>query len=259
MWVSKFLNDKVIKIDVRDIVLKYWLIKQLVQRVSKLSLLFALFHFINWLLMGGGSGSSFEYDVETCFLRAWRFWFKKHIFLLSTIYVSEIWYIFQTCSRFFGTSSLSTLKNLSSLWSCPTMGCSKRVLVFLSTALQGNFSLRWAGHIKKQKHHVCSQSFTYSAYIKKADNSINKFPELFKGIKGPSPWRWFSICQEGWNSYGQVKLQRISEGLKLSLSLPRFGWFYKRNGTTWSDGRVGPKNGVFLEVLQYPGHNGNWQ
>ena len=40
---------------------------------------------------------------------------------------------------------------------------------------------------KKQKHHVCSQSFTYSAYIKKADNSINKFPELFKGIKGPSP------------------------------------------------------------------------
>ena len=85
------------------------------------------------------------------------------------------------------------------------------------------------------------------------------FPELFKGIKGPSPWRWFSFCQEGWNSYGQVKLQRISERLKISLSLPRFGWFYKRNGTTWSDGRVGPKNGVFLEILQYPGHNGNWQ
>ena len=70
---------------------------------------------------------------------------------------------------------------------------------------------------------------------------------------------WLSVCQEGWNSYGQVKLQRISERLKISLSLPRFGWFYKRNGTTWSDGRVGPKNGVPLEILQYPGHDGNWQ
>ena len=43
------------------------------------------------------------------------------------------------------------------------------------------------------------------------------------------------------------------------IPMDRFGWFYKRNGTTWSDGRVGPKNGVFLEILQYPGHNGNWQ
>ena len=209
--------------------------------------------------MDEGSGSSFEFDVETCFLRAWRFWFKKHIFLLSTIYMSEIWYIFQTCSWFFGTSSLSTLKNLSSLWSCPTMGCSKRVLVFLSTALQGNFSLRWAEHIKnKNIMYVHRASLKVPISRKQIIQSIC-FPELFKGIKGPSPWRWFTICQEGWNSYGQVKLQRISKRLKLSLSLPRFGWFYKRNGTTWSDGRVGPKNGVFLEILQYPGHNGNWQ
>ena len=110
---------------------------------------------------------------------------------------------------------------------------------------------------KKQKHHVCSQSFTYSAYIKKADNSINKFPELFKGIKGPPPWRWFSFCQEGWNSYGQVKLQRISERLKISLSLPRFGWFYKRNGTTWSDGRVGPKKWSLFRNTSIP--RSQWQ
>ena len=160
---------------------------------------------------------------------------------------------------FFGTFSLSNLKNLSSLWSCPTMGCSKRVLVFLSTALQGNFSLRWAEHIKnKNIMYVHRASLKVPISRKQIIQSIC-FPELFKGIKGPSPWRWFSICQEGWNSYGQVKLQRISERLKISLSLPRFGWFYKRNGTTWSDGRVGPKNGVFLEILQYPGHNGNWQ
>ena len=150
-------------------------------------------------------------------------------------------------------------KNLSSLWSSPTMGCSKRVRVFSSTALQENFSLRWAEHIKNKSIMYVHRATLKVPISRKQIIQSKCFPELFKGIKGPSPWRWFSICQEGWNSYGQVKLQRISERLKISLSLLRFGWFYKRNGTTWSDGRVGPENGVFLEILQYPGHNGNWQ